>query len=124
MRAKLRGVEDAREEELWQEVLSRWQDDAAHAAFIEHCRLTNQLGQAARRYREEVRRSAAYRDDTTRAETAEKRLKGITSLAMLEITQSRPAAPATPSAVVFVRWAAVIILAVVICASMMFILRK
>jgi hypothetical protein len=83
-------VDDRLADELWERVLASWQDDAAHAAFLEHCRASRQLGKAAARYREEVRRGGAYREDATRTETAEKRLKGVVSLAMLELEASRP----------------------------------
>jgi hypothetical protein len=36
---------------LWKKVLADFDDGAAHAAFIEHCRATNQLLEAAVRYR-------------------------------------------------------------------------
>ncbi len=96
-RAKIARVDDRLADELWERVLASWQDDAAHAVFLEHCRATKQLGKAAARYREEVRRSGVYREDATRTETAEKRLKGVIGLAMLELEASRPAGgPAEP----------------------------
>ena len=82
---------DARVDELWKEVLAVWDDDARHLAFVEHCRTTSQLGAAAARYRAEAARAAGDPADARRAESAEKRLCGITTLALMEL--SRAASP-------------------------------
>ena len=78
-------MSDPHLDELWQRVLDAWDDDAAHAAFLEHGRGTKQLGACAARYREELRRASAYREDQTRVETAQKRLNGIAMLAMVDL---------------------------------------
>jgi len=75
---------DAALEALWKSVLDRWDDERAHAAFVEYCRTTEQLAEAAARYR-------GMKGDRDRSEVAEKRLAGIAiiALAMLETTRTR-----------------------------------
>ncbi|APR85740.1 Hypothetical protein A7982_11089 [Minicystis rosea] len=95
-------------DELWHRVLDTWTDDAAHAAFLDHCRKTQQLGQGAAHYREEVRRASAYREDPTRVESAQKRLNAIAMLAMLDL-DTRRTAPETArlqTTGVVLRWVA------------------
>ncbi len=113
-------MSDPRLDELWQEVTASWGDEAAHAAFIEHCRATWQLGQAAARYREEVRRGAAYREDATRADTAQKRLDAVTSLAMLELELTRTPREAAPMfrMAVLIRWAVFVMCIAIVIFSM------
>jgi hypothetical protein len=82
---------DARIPELWEDVLARWGEERAHTAFIEHCRLTQQLDQAARLYRAETQPGTPYRDDPSHAELAHKKLKSIAALAMMQIEASRAA---------------------------------
>jgi hypothetical protein len=81
-------------DELWQRVRGAWRDDKVHGAFIEHCRQTGQLGEAAARYRaESVVSSAIYRDEG-HAEIAKKRLAAILALAMSELAATRTPAEA------------------------------
>jgi hypothetical protein len=72
-------------EALWKNVLDRWDEERAHGAFLEHCRATDQLAEAAARYR-------GMKGDRERGAVAEKRLAGvaIVALAKLESTRSRP----------------------------------
>ena len=72
-------------EALWKNVLDRWDDERAHGAFLEHCQATDQLAEAAARYR-------GMKGDRERGAVAEKRLAGvaIVALAKLEATRSRP----------------------------------
>ena len=117
---------DPRIDELWQEVTAAWGDDAAHAAFIERCRATRQLGQAAARYREEVRRGTAYRESAGRVETAQKRLNGVMAMAILELESSRTSREDAPAvrAVAAIRWGTLLLsLAIVIFSMMHFLLR-
>ena len=74
---------DAGFEALWKNVLDRWDDERTHAAFLEFCRTTDQLAEAAARYR-------GMKGDRERSEVAEKRLTGIAivALAKLEATRS------------------------------------
>jgi hypothetical protein len=76
---------DAGFEALWKNVLDRWDEDRAHGAFLEHCQLTDQLAEAAARYR-------GMKGDRERGAVAEKRLAGvaIVALAKLEATRTRP----------------------------------
>lgn len=119
-------MDDPHVEDLWAKVLADWSENATHAAFIEYCRSTKQLGQAAARYREEVRRGDAYRDDPTRAESAQKRINAITGLVMLELeaTRNESEAERLKFASKVVRWLAVAVLAAVIAVSIMLVLRR
>lgn len=76
---------DAAFEALWKNVLNRWEEERAHGAFLEHCQETNQLAEAAARYR-------GMKGDRERGAVAEKRLAGvaIVALAKLEATRTRP----------------------------------
>lgn len=69
-------------EALWKNVLDHWDEDAAHAAFLEHCRNTKKLAEAASRYR-------GMSFDRTRGETAHKRLQAVAVLAMAELESIR-----------------------------------
>ena len=72
-------------EALWKNVLDRWDEERAHGAFLEHCRATDQLAEAAARYR-------GMKGDRDRGAVAERRLGGIAivALAKLEATRRRP----------------------------------
>lgn len=106
----MRAVPDPQLDDLWQRVLAAWSDDAAHAAFLEHARATQQLGAAAARYREQVKGGSAYRDDATRAAAAEKRLAAIAMLAMMELDQRREAREPGLAPARLVSWAAALLL--------------
>jgi hypothetical protein len=76
-------------EALWKNVLDKWDEERAHGAFLEHCQATDQLAEAAARYR-------GMKGDRDRSAVAEKRLAGvaIVALAKLEATRSKlPQAP-------------------------------
>ncbi|HVU04445.1 MAG TPA: hypothetical protein VHE30_21960 [Polyangiaceae bacterium] len=79
-------MSDAVLEALWKKVLDAWDDEAAHGAFIEHCRATDRLLEAAVRYR-------GMAGDHVRGAAADKRLKAIALLAVasLETERSTPA---------------------------------
>jgi hypothetical protein len=72
-------------EALWKNVLDRWENDAAHHAFLDHCQASGALDEAAVRYR-------GMKGDRERGPIAEKRLTAVLMLAMskLEVTRSRP----------------------------------
>jgi hypothetical protein len=74
-------------EALWKNVLERWENDAAHHAFLDHCQRHDALDDAATRYR-------GMKGDRERGPIAEKRLKAVLMLAMskLEATRSDRAA--------------------------------
>lgn len=74
-------------EALWKNVLDRWEHDAAHHAFLEHCRANEALDEAAVRY-------GGMKGDRDRGPSAEKRLTAVLMLAMskLEVSRSRPEA--------------------------------
>jgi hypothetical protein len=76
---------DAALEALWKNALDHWDEERAHGAFLEHCRATDQLAEAAARYR-------GMKGDRERFAVAEKRLAGvaIVALAQLEASRSPP----------------------------------
>lgn len=75
-------------EALWKNVLSNWENDAAHHAFLDHCQRHQALDEAAVRYR-------GMKGDRDRGPGAEKRLTAVLLLAMskLEVSRKAPAAP-------------------------------
>jgi hypothetical protein len=80
-------MSDAVLDALWKAVTTNWDDDAVHASFLEHCRATGQLLQAAVRYR-------GMAGDHVRGPSAEKRLRAIAVLAVAALEVER--APARP----------------------------
>src|SRR6478752_5455097 len=79
---------DAAFEALWKSVLDRWEDERTHGAFLEYCQSTDQLAEAAARYR-------GMKGDRDRSLLAEKRLAAIAivALAKLHATRSPMAGP-------------------------------
>lgn len=78
---------DAAFEALWKSVLDRWDDERAHGAFLEYCQATDQLAEAAARYR-------GMKGDRDRSVVADKRLAGITIVALAKLHATRsPSAP-------------------------------
>jgi hypothetical protein len=73
-------------ETLWKRVLDDWNDDAAHGAFMEHCRATSQLLEGAVRYR-------GMAGDHARGPVASKRLEAIAHLAVSELETERTPEP-------------------------------
>jgi len=73
---------DAAFEALWKSVLDRWQDERAHGAFLEYCQATDQLAEAAARYR-------GMKGDRDRSAVAEKRLAGIAIVALAKLHATR-----------------------------------
>jgi hypothetical protein len=69
-------------EALWKNVLDRWEHDAAHHAFLDHCQRHDALDDAATRYR-------GMKGDHERGPIAEKRLKAVLMLAMSKLEASR-----------------------------------
>lgn len=69
-------------EALWAHVLDHWEDEKAHAAFLQHCDQLNQLPEAAARYR-------GMTGDHTRANTAEQKLKAVAALAFAKLESQR-----------------------------------
>lgn len=69
-------------EVLWKKALDDWDDDAAHVAFIEYCRVHDRLPEAAARYR-------GMAGDRERGPSAEKRLKALLALAMAQLETMR-----------------------------------
>jgi hypothetical protein len=69
----------------WKAVLDDWEDDAKHGALLEYCQKSDQLLEAAVRYR-------GMAGDRSRGASANKRLGAISLLAIakLEATRSVP----------------------------------
>jgi hypothetical protein len=78
----LSAVPDPTLEALWKNVVDRWDDDMAHGAFLDHCQATDQLVEAAVRYR-------GMAGDRERSDSAKKRLEGVAILAMAKLEQAR-----------------------------------
>ena len=77
---------DAAFEALWKNVLDHWDEERAHGAFLEHCQLSNQLPEAAARYR-------GMKGDRDRSAIAEKRLAAVAIVALAKLEASRTKAP-------------------------------
>ena len=92
-------------EALWKNVLDRWDDDAPHGAFIDHCQQSDQLVEAAVRYR-------GMAGDRERGEQAQKRLKAIAVLALARLESLRTREKREPS-----RIGAYLLIAVFVAAS-------
>jgi hypothetical protein len=69
-------------ETLWKHVLDHWQEEAAHAAFLEYCRQHDLLVEAAVRYR-------GMKGDHARGALAEQKLTTIRALALSRMAASR-----------------------------------
>ena len=82
-------MSDPELEARWAEVVEKWDDPAVHDAFVEHCRQTTALAEAAARYRSVLEgKGDAYRDNARGAE-AQKRLERIAVLAMYSLQQEK-----------------------------------
>jgi len=73
-------------EALWKSVLDRWDEDRAHGAFLDYCGATDQLAEAAARYR-------GMKGDRDRSAVAEKRLAGIAIVALAKLEATRSPTP-------------------------------
>ena len=69
-------------EALWKKVLYEWDDERAHGSFLEHCRSTDQLVEAAVRYR-------GMSHDRARGPAAHRRLSSVALLALAQLEASR-----------------------------------
>lgn len=76
-------------EALWKNVTDRWDDDRAHQAFVEHCQGTDQLVEAAVRYR-------GMKGDRERGPAADRRLQGVALVAMAKLEAAHTAARPRP----------------------------
>jgi hypothetical protein len=83
-------VTDPALETLWRHVTSHWDDEAAHRAFLEHCRVNDRLVEAAVRYR-------GMKGDHARGALAEKKLTAIAALALTRLEVERSPARAKRS---------------------------
>jgi hypothetical protein len=81
-------VGDETLEALWKNALDRWEDDKAHSAFLSYCQESDQLAEAAARYK-------GMTADRDRGESAQKRLQGIAMLAIARLEATRTRSPQT-----------------------------
>ena len=81
-------VSDETLEALWKNTLDHWDEDRTHSAFLSYCQQTDQLAEAAARYRG----MAADRD---RSGSAQQRLQGIAMLAIARLEATRTRSPRT-----------------------------
>lgn len=80
---------DATFEALWTNTLDHWEEDRAHGAFLSYCQDTDQLAEAAARYR-------GMAGDPDRGADATRRLSGIALLALARLEATRTRAPRSP----------------------------
>ena len=73
-------------EALWKRVVDDWDNDAAHGAFLEHCQTTDQLLEAAVRYR-------GMAGDRVRGPSAQKRLGAVATLSIARLETMRTPEP-------------------------------
>jgi hypothetical protein len=66
----------------WKTVLDDWDNDTAHGSFLEYCQKSDQLLEAAVRYR-------GMSGDRVRGPSADKRLAAISLLALAKLEASR-----------------------------------
>ena len=76
------GAADPTLEALWKKVVDHWDDEHAHAAFLDYCRRGERLVEAAVRYR-------GMAGDHSRSVVAKKKLDAVAMLAMAELEVSR-----------------------------------
>lgn len=69
-------------EALWKQTLDAWHEERAHTAFLEYCRSTQSLAEAAARYR-------GMTSDRERAGVAQQKLAAVVLLAMSQLEASR-----------------------------------
>ena len=74
---------------LWKHVLDHWEDDKAHGAFLDHCQRSDQLVEAAVRYR-------GMKGDRVRGPVAEKRLAAVALLALAKLETTRSSERRSP----------------------------
>lgn len=71
-------------EALWAKALTDWDQPSVHEAFIKHCVESEQLGEAAGRYKSKVHPDGPDHDDAEQA-IARKRLGGIATVALARV---------------------------------------
>lgn len=112
------GIEPSTEE-LWQDVLARWDDERTHHALLETCRRRERLGEAARLYRSLLEDGAsAYRVDHERRSQIQRRLNAVGAVASLSFqpTDEEPSDFGRRARVRLFMFAALIMLAALIWA--------
>lgn len=82
-------MSDAETDEAWERVMSSWEDEQAHTAFIMLCQSRRTLADAARRYRSLNDPGSPFRGRSDRLEEINKRLRSLTALALAELEASK-----------------------------------
>ncbi len=75
-------MSDSALEILWKHTVEQWEAEAAHRAFLEHCRQQDCLVEAAVRYR-------GMKGDHARGPIATLKLNAITALALARLESAR-----------------------------------
>jgi hypothetical protein len=99
------GVSDPLLEALWQKARADFRADDPNRAFIEHCRQSQLLPEAARRYREE-----RDRVDEAAREPIARRLAAIATIAMAQLDAQKREPPKRRTHPAFVILAALVLL--------------
>jgi len=99
-------MSDAVLEALWKKVVASWDDEDPHTRFLEHCRATGQLLEAAVRYR-------GMAGDHARGPSAEKRLRAIAIVAMASLETER-----APRREASADWARILLIALFLAGSL------
>lgn len=86
---------DEQRESLWKCVVERWDEEATHATFLEYCRRTDALSDAATRYR-------GMSGDRDRGPEAQRRLQGVVVLATQAMMTQRSSPPQKAQSWLFV----------------------
>lgn len=82
---------------MWQNVEAKWDDEQAHAAFLEVAATENNLAFAAARYRE-----AKESGEPSRSEFSELQLKKLTAIAFAQLDASHSPPPKPKRAITLV----------------------
>ena len=98
-------------EALWNKVEEAFEQDEPHAVYLAHCHKTDQLPEAARRYR--ALKEGLPQDDPKRAKI-DKRLAAVAFMAMASLDEKRTAAPNPRARTLFTVLAALIMAAAMI----------
>lgn len=77
-------------EGLWTKTVQSWSEDDRHKAFLAYCRESNQLDEAARRYRQVVEGADEAIESSEEVVTdAKKRLAGVAIIAVATLQADR-----------------------------------
>lgn len=101
----------------WAEVLGRWDDEAAHRAFLDRCRDLDALARAGGRYRDVL---AARPGDAAALRGREEVLRRATAAGLATLPRTPAGVPVVPR---WVRPAGLVLLGLVIVAASVLLFR-